>query len=173
MAFEPGGNGFIPGGDHDPTFVCAWNKSVSAWRNNRELSQGDAASCATQEATNLDGTAFFGPLCLTSAFANERRSSAEFSQLCVYDVTIAFQYCTTNMANLHKNRTCNCLCTTHVMHERIPSPRKVSDWLILQLRRGFQYDPVFGDYRCGFEGYAGFQARNYANCRNLHTTRTI
>ena len=27
----------------------------------RELSQGDAASCATQEATNLDGTAFFGP----------------------------------------------------------------------------------------------------------------
>ena len=30
----------------------------------RELSQGDAASCATQEATNLDGTAFFGPLCL-------------------------------------------------------------------------------------------------------------
>ena len=61
----------------------------------------------------------------------------------------------------------------HVMHERIPSPRKASDWLILQLRRGFQYDPIFGDYRCGFEGYAGFKARNYANCRNLHTTRTI
>ena len=33
---------------------------------------------ATQEATNLDGTAFFGPLCLTSAFANERRSSAVY-----------------------------------------------------------------------------------------------
>ena len=28
----------------------------------RELSQGDAASCATQEATNLNGTAFFGQL---------------------------------------------------------------------------------------------------------------
>ena len=31
-------------------------------QNNRELSQGDAASCVTQEATNFDGTAFFGPL---------------------------------------------------------------------------------------------------------------
>ena len=60
------------------------------------------ASCATQEATN--GTAFFGPLCLTSAFANERRSSTVY-------------------------------CRVHVMHERIPSPGKVSDWLILQLRR--------------------------------------
>ena len=72
----------------------------------RELSQGDAASCATQEATNLDGTAFIdiGPLWLTSAFANERRSSAVY-----------------------------CLCTC--MHVRIPSPGKVSDWLILQLRR--------------------------------------
>ena len=45
---------------------------------NRELSQGDAASCATQEATNLDGTAFSVPLCLTSAFANERCSSAVY-----------------------------------------------------------------------------------------------
>ena len=72
----------------------------------RELSQGDA----TQEATNLDGTAFFGPLCLTSAFANERRSSAETARVIV---------------------------CVHAMHERIPSPRKVSDWLILQLRRGF------------------------------------
>ena len=72
-----------------------------------ELSQGDAASCATQEATNLDGTALFGPLCITSAFANERR------RLAVY----------------------NCVCTWLVMHERIPSLEKISDWLILQLRR--------------------------------------
>ena len=59
---------------------------LSTLGNNRALLQGDAASCAMQEATNLDGTAFFGPLCLTSAFANERRSS-------------------------HKNHMCNCLCT--------------------------------------------------------------
>ena len=90
----------------------------------KELSQGDAASCATQEATNLDGTAFFGPLCRTSAFANERRSSAEFSQLCVYDVTIHTL-----------TKTARVIVCVHVMHERIPSPRKVSDWLILQLRR--------------------------------------
>ena len=31
------------------------------------------------------------------------------------------------------------------MHERIPSPRKVSDWLIPQLRRGFQYHAIFGE----------------------------
>ena len=67
----------------------------------RELSQGNAASCATQEATNLDGTAFFGPLCLTSAFANERRSSAEYSQLCVWR----------HHPYSHKNRMCNCVCT--------------------------------------------------------------
>ena len=59
------------------------NKCMLGLSNIRELSQGDAASCAMQEATNLDGTAFFGPLCLTSAFANERCSPAEFSQLCV------------------------------------------------------------------------------------------
>ena len=70
-------------------------------------------------------------------------------------------------------KTARVIVCVHVMHERIPSPRKVSDWLILQLCRGFQYDPIFGDYRCGFEGYAVFQACNYANCQNLHTTRTI
>ena len=60
-----------------------------------------------------------------------------------------------------------------VMHERIPSPGKVSDWLILQMCRTSRTNLIFGDYRSGFEGYAGFQARNYANWRNLHTTRTI
>ena len=144
------------------TECTSLSRSTSMWshRGNRELSQGDAASCATQEgeATNLDGTAFFGPLCFPSAFANERRSSAEFSQLCVWR----------HHPYSHKNHTC-----VHVMHERIPSPRKVSDWLILQLRRGFQYDPNFGYYTVVEKAYAGFQARNYANCRNLHTTRTI
>ena len=31
MAFTPGGDGFIPGGDH-ANLCLAWNKSVSAWR---------------------------------------------------------------------------------------------------------------------------------------------
>ena len=66
-----------------------------------------------------------------------------------------------------------CIVCVHVMHERIPSPEKVSDWLILQLRRTSRTNLIFGAYRSGFEGYAGFQVRNYANCRNLHTTRTI
>ena len=98
---------------------------------------------------------------MQARFANARRSSAEFSQLCVW------------RHHPYSPKTARVIVCVHVMHERIPSPRQVSDWLILQLRRGFQYDPIFGDYRCGFEGYAGFQARNSANCRNLHTTRTI
>ena len=92
----------------------------------RELSQGDAASCATQEATNLDGTAFFGPLRLTSAFANERRSSAVY--WCVY-----------------------------VMHERIPSPGKVSDWLILQLRWTSRTTLVFAITVLDSKGTHGFK----------------
>ena len=103
----------------------------------RELSQGDAASCATQEATNLDGTAFFGPLCLTSAFANERCSSAVY-------------------------------CRVHVMHERIPSPGKVSDWLILQLRRTARTTLISAITVLDSRG-----RMVSSNCRNLHTTRTI
>ena len=80
---------------------CMHSHNCKYLRIIRELSQGDTASCATQEATNLDGTAFFGPSCLTSAFANERRSSAKFSQLCVWR----------HHPYSHKNRTCNCLCT--------------------------------------------------------------
>ena len=32
-AFAPGGDGFIPGGDHANLMCLAWNRSVSAWRN--------------------------------------------------------------------------------------------------------------------------------------------
>ena len=32
MAFAPGGDGFIPGGNH-ANLCLEWNKSVSAWRN--------------------------------------------------------------------------------------------------------------------------------------------
>ena len=73
---------------------------------NRELSQGDAASYATQEATNLDGTV---------PYKRFRNWATQLSRVIV---------------------------CVHVMRERIPSPRKVSDWQILQLR-GFQYDPIF------------------------------
>ena len=138
--------------------------------DNRELLQGDAASCATHEATNLDGTAFFGPLCLTSAFAMSDAAQPNFSSCALrsaYDVTIH---------TLTKTARVIVCVQMYIMHERIPSPRKVSDWLILQASAasGLPVRPYFWRLPlCGFEGYAGFQARNYANCRNLHTTRTI
>ena len=54
--------------DDTPAIATGWGNQGTRSSVIRELSQGDAASCATQEANNLDGTAFFGPLCLTSAF---------------------------------------------------------------------------------------------------------
>ena len=80
----------------------SWGPSLS---DIRELSQGDAARCATQEATNLDGILHSSACCALQALS--RMSDAASA---VY-------------------------CRIHVMHERIPSPGKVSDWLILQLRR--------------------------------------
>ena len=47
----------------------------------RKLSQGDAASCATQEATNPDGAAFFGPLCPNSMVVPYKRFRKWVTQL--------------------------------------------------------------------------------------------
>ena len=122
----------------------------------RQVSQGDAASCATQPTNLSSGRCALQTLSPMSDAAQPKFPS------CAYGVTIHTL-----------TKTARVIVCVHVMHERIPLPRKVSDWLILHLIWGFQYDPIFGDYRCGFEGHAGVYARNYANCRNVHTTRTI
>ena len=110
--------------------------------DNRELLQGDAASYVTQEATNLEGTAFFGPLWLTSAFANERRS------LAVY---------------------CLCKC----IHERIPSPGKVSDWLTLQLRRTSRTTLISAITVLDSKGTHGFKLVTMQLPKFAHDTHNI
>ena len=52
MAFAPGGDEFIPGGDH-VNLCLAWNKSASAWRNSPCL---NAASVdATRRKCGIQG----------------------------------------------------------------------------------------------------------------------
>ena len=120
---------------------------------NRELSQGDAASCAMQEATNLDGTAFFGRCALQALSQMSDAAQPNFPS-CAYDVTVH---------TLTKNRTCyNYLCTCNAWMDTLA---KEGLWLANpSAASGFQYDPYFWRLPLWI---------NYANCRNLHTTRTI
>ena len=106
---------------------------VRRWHS-RELSQGDAGSNQPwRYCMHSSGRCALQALLQMSDAAQPNFSS------CAYDVTIHTL-----------TKTARVIVCVHVMHERIPSPRKVSDWLILQLRRGFQYDPIFGDYRCAW-----------------------
>ena len=143
----------------------------------RELSQGDAASCATQEATNLDGTAFFRAVVPYKRFANERRRSAELVE---YASTVWDPHTNILINNIEmvQRRTARYTLGRYRYTDSVDAMLKELKWPSLHQRRQQSrltmfYNPSFGDYRCGFEGYAGLQARNYANCRNLHTTRTI